>query len=60
MKHYNRFLNLSIALLLIVLLQGCELITDIFSAGFWVGIVIAALVVIVVVWLIVKGMKKMM
>jgi hypothetical protein len=59
MKHYNRILNLSIALLLLVILQGCELITDIFAAGFWVGIVIAVLVIIVVVWLIIKGMKKM-
>jgi len=59
MKNYSRFLIYSTILFSIFFLQGCDLIVDIFSAGFWVGIVIAVLVVALIIWLIVKGMKKM-
>jgi ABC-type Fe3+-siderophore transport system permease subunit len=59
MKNYNRHFIFSTILLSLLILQGCDLIVDIFSAGFWVGIVIAVLVVTLIIWLIVKGLKKM-
>ncbi len=59
MENFRRFLIYSVVLLSLFMMQGCELVVDIFSAGFWVGIVIAVLVIVLVVWLIIKGMKKM-
>lgn len=59
MKNYNRYLAYSVILLSLFFLQGCDLIVDIFSAGFWIGIIIAVLVVALIIWLIVKGLKKM-
>lgn len=59
MKNYIKYLIFSTIFFSMFLLQGCDMIVDIFSAGFWVGIVIAVLVVALIIWLIVKGMKKM-
>ncbi len=42
--------------ILVFLSGGCTLIEDIFEAGFWVGL-IAAIVAVLVIWLIVKIIK---
>lgn len=57
MKNYNRFYLIVTFLFSVFLLQGCQLIADIFTAGFWVGIVLSVLVIVLIVWLIIKGMK---
>jgi hypothetical protein len=38
-------------------LTGCELVTDIFQAGVWVGVLIVLGVIGVVIWLISKAMS---
>lgn len=38
--------------LLLLLLSGCDLVGDIFEAGFWVGVIVVVLVIALVVWLI--------
>lgn len=38
--------------LLVMMLSGCELVGDIFEAGFWVGVIVVVLVIVLVVWLI--------
>lgn len=42
-----------ILLLALVLTPGCQAIAGIFKAGFWSGIIIAAIVVGLIVWLMV-------
>ena len=42
----------------IILLSGCEVVETIFGAGFWLGIIVSALVVVLVVWLLVKLFRK--
>ncbi len=44
---------------LLMFLPGCELIGDIFGAGVWVGIIISALVVILIIFILVKIFKKL-
>lgn len=43
---------------MIVLLTGCEVVETIFGAGFWLGIIVSALVVVLVIWLLVKLFRK--
>ena len=57
MKKINSFLSFGLLFVLLAALPGCQLVADIFSAGFWVGIIIAILVIALIIWLIVKGMK---
>lgn len=38
-----------------VLLSSCQVIGDIFKAGVWVGILLVAVVVFVIIWLISRG-----
>jgi tetrahydromethanopterin S-methyltransferase subunit B len=45
----SRLTPVTFALALALALPGCEAIAGIFRAGFWVGIVIAALVIAVIV-----------
>lgn len=59
MDNFKRILFLGTLLVSIFFIQGCALVADIFSAGFWIGIVIAVLVLVLIVWLIIKGRKWM-
>jgi len=45
-------------LMIAFLLSGCELIGDIFSAGFYTALVLVAIVVIIIVWIIARLRRK--
>lgn len=45
-------------LVAVFLLTGCELIGDIFSAGFYTALVLVAIVAIVIVWIVVRLRRK--
>lgn len=45
-------------LLLLITLSSCTVVEGIFKAGFWVGILIAALVVGLIIYLVSKIFKK--
>jgi len=49
--------RLFLLLLLAMTASGCEIIGGIFKAGIWVGIIIAALVVALIVWIAGKARK---
>lgn len=55
MKFNNQFLI--ILLILSTTFTGCEIIGGIFKAGFWVGIIVVVLLVLIVIWLV-NRMKK--
>ena len=57
MKKDNRIFVWAGALMIVFSLQSCDLIADIFTAGFWVGIIITVLVIALIIWLIIKGTK---
>lgn len=38
-----------------MLLGSCQVVGDIFKAGVWVGILLVAVVVFVIIWLISRG-----
>ncbi len=59
MKSYNKLLIFSIFIFMILALQGCELIGDIFGAGVWVGIIISAIVVFIIVFIVIKILKSL-
>ena len=49
--------NLSLLTLLMILAvssAGCEVIGGIFKAGMWVGVIMAALIIVVVFWILGK------
>jgi energy-converting hydrogenase Eha subunit H len=46
----NGAIRLVLVLLLALATAGCELVGDIFQAGVWVGVVLVALVIGLVVW----------
>ena len=50
-------LNYVILAFLMLSLSSCELIGDIFEAGVWVGILMVAAVIALVIWLISRFMK---
>jgi hypothetical protein len=52
----NQLLTLGFSLML--LLSSCSVIGGIFKAGVWVGILIVAVIVIVLVWIIGKSSGK--
>ena len=39
-------------LVLVVTLSSCELVGDIFEAGFWAAIIIVVLVIALIIWLV--------
>lgn len=55
MKFNKLFIIIIISLL--TTLTGCELVAGIFEAGFWVGIIVVVLLVLIVVWLV-NRMRK--
>jgi len=50
-------LNYVILAFFMLSLSSCELIGDIFEAGVWVGILMVAAVIALVIWLISRFMK---
>ena len=57
MKKFNA-LKYFIVSIVIVSLQSCQAIGDVFKAGMWSGIVIVVLIIGVVLYLISKGNKR--
>lgn len=53
----KKFTLLSFAVIFLSMLQGCEIIGNIFEAGLWVGIVIVVAVIALIVWLFGKARK---
>lgn len=41
-------------IMLLLTLQSCELIGDIFKAGVWTGIIVVAIVIGLIIWLVSK------
>ncbi len=56
MKKINGILPVFL-LLLITTMSSCEAIGDIFQAGVWVGVIVVALVVGIILWIISKAKK---
>lgn len=55
MEPIARVVRLLLVLALVLPLAGCEVIGDIFKAGVWVGVILAALVVIGIMWIVSKS-----
>lgn len=53
MPRFTNYLTL-LLLLLITTLSGCEIVTGIFEAGVWVGVLLVILGIALVFWLIRK------
>lgn len=53
----NRIIKIGFFALLLSMLTGCEAIGDIFQAGIGVGVFLAVVVVIAVIWIISKFRK---
>ncbi len=49
--------RLFLLLLLATVTSGCGIIAGIFKAGVWVGIIVAALIVVLVLWIVGKTRK---
>ena len=49
--------RLFLLLLLAAATSGCGIIAGIFKAGVWVGIIVAALIVVLLVWIVGKARK---
>lgn len=50
----NSGMRLLLVLVLALATAGCELAVGIFQAGLWVGVIMVALTVVVVLWLVGK------
>lgn len=55
MEPIARAARLLLLLALVMPLAGCEVVGDIFQAGVWVGVILAALVVIGILWIVSKS-----
>ena len=44
----------ALLVVLMVALSSCEIIGDIFKAGIWVGIILVALIVMIIMWVLRK------
>lgn len=55
MEATTRAARLSLLVLLLVPLAGCEVVEGIFKAGVWVGVILAALVVVALLWVFAKA-----
>jgi uncharacterized membrane protein YkvI len=51
----NKIISLTLLIVSITMLAGCELVGDIFEAGVWFGVILVILVVGLVVWLFSKA-----
>lgn len=49
MKKYSQLSILLVAM--VVTLSSCELVGDIFEAGFWAAIIVVVIVIAIIVWL---------
>jgi hypothetical protein len=47
---------LAVFLPILLIMSGCQLLEGIFEAGFWVGL-IAAIVLVLVIWIIVRVIR---
>ena len=52
------FLKILGTLFLLLSLQGCQAVGDIFKAGMWSGVIIVVLIIGVIVYFLSKGSKK--
>lgn len=57
MKKYNGFLPASLLLIILTSMSSCQAITGIFKAGVWVGVLLVAVVIGVILWIIGKAKK---
>ena len=55
MEPTSRVARLLLIVLLLVPLAGCEIIGGIFKAGVWVGVILAVLVVVGIIWVVGKA-----
>ncbi len=56
MKKFS-FYQAGILLLLLATLNGCAVVGGIFKTGMWAGILVVVGVILLIIWLIRKGMK---
>lgn len=57
MKKNNGFLLASLLLIVLTSMSSCQAIADIFKAGVWVGVLLVAVVIGVILWIIGKAKK---
>ena len=57
MEATSRAGRLFLIVLLLVPLAGCEVIGGIFRAGVWVGVILAVLVVVGILWVVGKARR---
>ena len=57
-KYYKPFIY-SFILLLALTLPGCDVIAAIFEAGVWVGVIISALVVFLLIYIVIQIIKAL-
>jgi hypothetical protein len=55
MESSSRAVPLLLIVLLLIPLAGCEIIGGIFKAGVWVGVILAAIVVVGIMWAVTKA-----
>ena len=55
MEPASRVARLLLVVLLLLPLAGCEVIGGIFKAGVWAGVILAAVVVIGILWAVTKA-----
>jgi hypothetical protein len=58
MKNYTRIFFFPVIILLMVSMQSCDIIADIFGAGMWVGIILTVLVIVFIIWLISRIFRR--
>ena len=57
MKQLSLTTSAILLLVLTLVLPGCEVVGDIFQAGVWVGVIVVAAIVGLIIWLIGKARK---
>lgn len=59
MKKDNKTIIFILIFLLSFIFPGCDLIAGIFEAGVWVGIIISAMVVFLLIFIVIKIIKAL-